>query len=415
VNLMRQPANPALFSLTLIVAIVSCFACHGKVEDRTDDVHWFYLWEPPNPVDQITERFRPGTIIDRGRVSGLLAVGPDRTVYAVNAAGLVAMHPSADKWQFKPDDAITTSPAIAEDGTIFFASAKGLAWAVSSQGQKRWTSEVPHVSAGWPSQPAIALDGTTYWPSHGLYALKPDGKLNWIFSTGEDFRGVSVAGDGTVYAVTKNLLYALTPRGEPRWKVVLAEPLAFAPVVGTPSVGSDGTIYVTTGMDLIAVKPEGSVKWRSQGASDASFSGPVLSGPDGTAYARQSYQTATYEGTQIKAFDLNGKVKWTIRDGQQAFGIAADNTLYIGYVYSLAPITPRGKMLWTADLIHPSLHAAEAFHEPVTAVALAPNGQIYIGDHLGRMGTIEVPAGLAESGWPAPLHDARNTARASRH
>lgn len=70
----------------------------------------------------------------------------------------------------------------------------------------------------------------------------------------------------------------------------------------------------------------------------------------------------------------------------------------------------RGRMLWKANLPDdPSIHI------PTNAVTLAPNAKFYIGDFLGRLGTLEASAGLATSGWPAPFHDARNTARAGAH
>jgi hypothetical protein len=70
-------------------------------------------------------------------------------------------------------------------------------------------------------------------------------------------------------------------------------------------------------------------------------------------------------------------------------------------------------MLWKAQL--PQNPDSLDAHDPTKAVTLAPNGKFYIGDFLGRLGTLVAPAGLATSGWPARFHDARDTTRAGAH
>lgn len=51
-------------------------------------------------------------------------------------------------------------------------------------------------------------------------------------------------------------------------------------------------------------------------------------------------------------------------------------------------------------------------HVPTGAVTLSPDGKFYIGDFLGRLGTLDNSVGLAAAGWPRQFHDARNTSRA---
>jgi len=96
--------------------------------------------------------------------------------------------------------------------------------------------------------------------------------------------------------------------------------------------------------------------------------------------------------------------------------VASDGTLYIRYVASgrgLFAINPRGKMLWKAQLPR-NADFLEAY-DLTKAVTLAPNGKFYIGDFLGRLGTLDAPAGLARSGWPSRFRDSRNTSRAGAH
>ena len=129
--------------------------------------------------------------------------------------------------------------------------------------------------------------------------------------------------------------------------------------------------------------------------------------PNGTIFQQTE---GRINNTVVVALDASGKTKWDTPNGSNPLAVASDGTLYICYVRDLFAISPRGNMLWKAQLPeNPDILDA---HLPTKAVTLASNGTFYIGDFLGRLGTFDAPTGLATSGWPAPFHDARNTSRA---
>jgi hypothetical protein len=214
---------------------------------------------------------------------------------------------------------------------------------------------------------------------------------------------VCVAADGTVYALAEEGLFAITPDGAPRWKYALERSKYAA---GEVAVGNDGTIYLTTFINrdyaLLALTPQGTLRWSYR----ADRLAHTLAGPDGTIYVTKTANNRTW----VLAIDPNGKVKWTGPEESDSLGIASDGTVFICDVRDLVATSPRGKTLWLAQL--PENPNETESHDPTKAVTLAPNGRFYIGDFLGRLGTLEVPAGLATTGWPARFHDARNTARA---
>ena len=420
-------------------------AYHDVTDDRTDKIDWAYEWDMDDPIGRITEKFHPGTVSKHGAILFPPAVGQDGTIYLLRphdytdprGLSLEAFHPDW-LWEVRPEGGICTVPAIADDGTILFGTgaddgvlrtAKGPAWAVSPDGKKKWTHEFPPASffsgrdfgvgARFPakspacSQPAVAADGTTYWLGHGVYALSSDGALRWAFEPGEDFYFVSIADDGTVYALADGALFALAPDGAQKWKYSFERSEYFR---GELAIGPDGTIYLTktepgSGSALLALTRQGMLKWRNQSYQ---FRGGPLVAPDGTIY--QDVLETTHNNTVAVALDRNGETKWNTPEASNLLEVASDGTLFIRYSAGgrgLFAISPRGRMLWKAELPRDP-DDLETF-ALTNSVTLAPNGKFYIGDFLGRLGTLEAPAGLATSGWPARFHDARNTARVGAH
>ena len=417
-------------------------AYHDVTDDRTAYIHWQYEWDTEDPVARITEKFRPGSVSKHGSIFSPPAISANGSIYLLRphdyteprGLSLAAFNPGW-LWELRPSGGICTSPAIADDGTILFGTeaensasprtiytGQGPAWAVSLEGEKKWVYEFPPVSffhardygggAVFPakspacSQPAIAADGTSYWIGHGVYALTSDGALRWAFEPDEDFYFVCVAEDGTVYALADGVLFALAPDGAQKWNYSFSKSKYFA---GGLAIGPDRTIYLAEdepglSSSLFALTPQGALKWRND--SYQLHGGPLVA-PNGTIFQQTE---GRINNTVVVALDASGKTKWDTPNGSNPLAVASDGTLYICYVRDLFAISPRGNMLWKAQLPeNPDILDA---HLPTKAVTLASNGTFYIGDFLGRLGTFDAPTGLATSGWPAPFHDARNTSRA---
>ena len=92
------------------------------------------------------------------------------------------------KWKFEAEGPITTSPAIASDGTIFVGvyidySAEGFFYAINLDGTEKWHYK---TGGGVSSCPAIGDDGIIYFGSSdkNFYAVdSKNGELIWKFHT----------------------------------------------------------------------------------------------------------------------------------------------------------------------------------------------------------------------------------------
>jgi hypothetical protein len=80
------------------------------------------------------------------------------------------------KWKFKTGGSVSSSPAISQDGTIYFGSYDNYFYAINPDGRLKWKFEVGgYVS----SSPSISSDGIIYfgrWDRY-FYALSSSSKL----------------------------------------------------------------------------------------------------------------------------------------------------------------------------------------------------------------------------------------------
>ena len=434
-DLSTAPHNPGLSALSVLITtlLLVWFGACRTPEDRTANFNWQYQWDSDDPTARIAQKYNPKPLPEQGAILFPPAVAPDGTVYLrkphyySNPKGdsLVATG-DINQWELRPEGGLCTSPAIADDGTILFGTGEGSAWAVSPTGTQKWAYKFPSASyfpaidygggstmpARSPAciQPAIAADGTSYWVGHGVYALRSDGTQGWAFEPGEDFLFVCIGADGTIYALADGGVFAIAPDGTQRWKFALEKSKYAA---GDLALGADDTVYVTSLVEgkskLLMLTPQGILK-RQFASPDF---GTVFASPeqtrvaaDGTVYVTKKADNRTY----VVAIDPKGDVRWTGPEASHTLQLASDGTVYICRVRDLVAMNSREKILWTAQL--PENPGETESHEPTQAVTLASDGKFYIGDFLGRLGTLDTSLPLAAAGWPARFHDARNTSRA---
>jgi hypothetical protein len=86
-------------------------------------------------------------------------------------------------WKFMTGGAVRSSPAVANDGTIYVGSDDGRLYALQSNGILNW--KFPTLGAV-SSSPAIDANGTVYVGSGdgSPYAINPDGTLKWKYFVG---------------------------------------------------------------------------------------------------------------------------------------------------------------------------------------------------------------------------------------
>jgi outer membrane protein assembly factor BamB len=284
---------------------------------------------------------------------------------------------------------VYSSPAIADDGTIVFGSHDKSIYAVDAAGKIRWRRPTGDLVWGGP---ALGPGGVVYAGSDDdhLYALDlADGNVRWSFAAGPcraatgvgpesarcDVDGVTVAPDGTVYASADGL-YALAPDGKLQWK--------FSPgtthCAATPAVGGDGTVYVGCQDDAIyAIGRDGLKRWDFRTGDDVDSS-PAVS-TDGVVYVGS-------DDHKLYALGPGGALRWAVTTGapiRSSPAIAADGTVYVGsFDGALYAVRPGGIVAWsfrTADRIvsSPVIDAAGNIligSEDDRLYALSPDGKL---------------------------------------
>ena len=184
-------------------------------------------------------------------IEGSPTIGSDGTIYFGGAYNdlpyyLIALYPNGTlKWHFKTDGLIWgSSPAIDEDGIIYFGSWDNYLYAVHPNGTLKWRSCVGAVIV---SSPAIADDGTVYVGIMGpgdngrVFAVNPDGSKKWYYDTGYWITSDPAIGDdGTIYIGSgDHYFYALKSNGQLKWRFKTGHYIK-----GPASIADDGTIYV---------------------------------------------------------------------------------------------------------------------------------------------------------------------------
>jgi outer membrane protein assembly factor BamB len=284
--------------------------------------------------------------------------------------------------------AVVSSPAIGEDGRVFFGSHDKSIYAADGNGQVAWRKATNDLVWG---SPALGPGGVVYIGSDDdhLYALDAaDGSVRWSFQAGPcrvatgvgpegarcDVDGVTVAPDGTIYAAADGL-YALAPDGKLKWK--------FSPgathCASHPAVGPDGTIYVGCHDDaLYAIGPDGNKRWDFRAGDDVDSS-PAVS-PDNVVYVGS-------DDHKLYALSATG-LRWAVTTGgpiRSSPAIAADGTVYVGsFDGSLYAVRPNGVVAWsfrTADRVvsSPLVDAAGMIvigSEDDRLYCLAPDGKL---------------------------------------
>ena len=231
------------------------------------------------------------TVGNDGDVNSSPAIAPDGTLYfAGSRMGIVhALTPDCTlKWRFTSVKGISySSPAVAPDGTIYIGDGGGFLHALNPDGTPQWSTQVgtsiKHAS------PAIAADGTIYVGSRtGFTAVNPDGTIQWNFvptGGGGNIRSTpAIANDGTIYVGSQGspsglgaALYALSPAGALQWSYPTGESFN-----GSPAIGADGVIYAVTGERVIALHPDGTLLWQYS-TFHRILSSPSIGG-DGSLY-----------------------------------------------------------------------------------------------------------------------------------
>jgi outer membrane protein assembly factor BamB len=194
------------------------------------------------------------------------------------------------------------------------------------------------------SSPAVADDGTVYVGSqdHFLYAIDPAGKVIWRTDLGGDVdSSPAIEDDGTIVAGSdKGDVVALSPQGVILWRAELG---GF--VRGALSIGRDGTIFAGTygpTPHLVALEPEtGRVRFRfpvhGTGATEFGIHGGPVEDRQGRLYFGAQDDNAyalSAEGTLLWKFKTGGDVDAPLVITEQGLLLVGSDD---GKLYALGP------------------------------------------------------------------------------
>jgi len=303
-------------------------------------------------------------------------------------------------WIFHAGREIHSSPAIGSNGTIYFGSRDRKLYAVGLDGKKKWD----YKTGAWvDSSPAVGADGTIYFGSwdKNFYALKSDGAERWRFPTaGEIVSSPAIGLDGTIYFGSHDRkLHALRPDEGQSWEYATG-----GPIISSPAIDKDGTIYITS-VDgfFYALGPHGVLKWRLR-TGGITESSPVI-GQDGTIYVGAN--------ALLWAISPDGQKKWTAQYGYNLIETAPlaleDGTVCFVSQFGLLINLGSPKVFnWIYD---------QTSYGSISP-AIGKDGKIYtMGQVVGTgilLYALQTDAKLAQSSWPRFRGDPRGIGRVSQ-
>lgn len=344
------------------------------------------------------------------------AIAEDGTIYVCSHTSVYALDYEGDiKWEHPTESQNLSSPAIGSDGTIYVLS--DFLYALNPDGSQKWKTEV--LGFSWYGCPAIGPNGTIYCNGTGkIYAVSEEGEIQWEYQNAWD---PVVGSDGTIYIDVEGdscyELVALSSDGELQWSYPVEHQRE-----GEPAVGEDGTIYFGTyvydyngeGEDtatFYAIDSDGILRWeyRMRGG----FLGAPAIGTDGTIYvaANQVFERwieHSIDTTYLIAFSPEGEILW--KEPYDFFwtstpAIGSDGVIYLGTRFDgLFAVNPDGSEKWRYDNRY--MEGAN-FSSP----AIGEDGTIYIAPGDRVIALQGSSSGLAVSSWPKYHHDNQNTGR----
>ena len=366
--------------------------------------------------------------------------------------------PGLHKWTYSGEeeyDEILTSPAIGENGSIYYGSNDGYLYALDENGYLSWKFKI----TGAVSSP-ILNQGRIYVGSgrRKVYCLNTTGREVWQYDLEDGFEGMALSADNILYATDFSAnLYALSLNGDLLWKKQLHRDLG-KPIIdrnnkvfvaghnfdeevaslyifnsdGSLSdstefrapishnsialvIGKDGAVYLTIDR-LMALDPDLEVKWiyPAWNIYGGITSAPILDDEDNIYFGRD------FRG-EIHSLRSNGAINWVldisdkvdfVDDGIGTGIIGEDGNLYFalenGFVVA---VDKNGQLLWDQQLVErefSGLNRSTRYFGP----ALTDNGILYAPYDNNILYAISTSSqGLLDGSWPKDGQNAFNYSR----
>ncbi|HEY2386790.1 MAG TPA: PQQ-binding-like beta-propeller repeat protein [Candidatus Binatia bacterium] len=287
------------------------------------------------------------------------------------------------KWTFDCGGAVRSSPAIADDGTIYVGSDDGHLYAINPTGSLKWKLAVGTGPVS--SSPAVAADGTIYvGASDGLHAVNPIGTSKWTFPIigGAPSSSPALSFAGQVYiGSTTGTVYAVDATGAQQWSYFVYPGPS---IVGAPAVALNGTVYVggVQSPDFLALDGAGNLVWQvSSGRTPGNTAAAIDAG--GNVYVG-------WQNHLLEAFTSSGAFKWLFLTKSNIVGsapaITGDGTIYVGSMDGiLYAVNANGSEKWEYQTGAGIRGSSPAIGSDGTVFVGSTDGYVYAIDSAGSL------------------------------
>jgi len=301
------------------------------------------------------------------------------SVFAVS--GVSAQMAGDLLWQYEIDaNYLNNHPTVGPDGTVYVSDYTGSIYAISPDGQEKWTRDALGGQQGKADEGPIAIfpDGTVLVATNPLgapielVAYSPDGTELWVrtFTGGfiNWFAGPNIGPDGHAYLAASapdadSQVFAIDQKGNIVWESPTSPPLFKESSTGSSVCfvrdGSEDLLlfhcdHINGGLFAIDADTGSQEYLLNVRFAEAYLMQPFMPQVVANEARDQYYVTAVAIGSSLwamRAFDADGSVEWTYDPGMisqaSAPAVGADGTIFVAWdLQYLAAVEPDGSERW---------------------------------------------------------------------
>jgi len=261
-------------------------------------------------------------------------IAQDGTVFAATASSLVVLDPNgAPQWSRQFDLKLLSGGSLLSDKSLVIADSDGVVHCVSPGGAERWVFDPCRTCLTMPTTMGMPL-----FPANMPAAERPRAPAHWP-------GGVTALDDDSVVLCDGlGRTIALDRDGRLLWEHYMEGALGAG-----PCVHEDGTVYGIARGKLVARVPDGTEAWESQGRTilEGLVNGPIsLWSKGNVVYAGAGYPSG------LLAVSTAGDELWRSQLGQPLgpISVAEDGRTAYSTVGRVNSVGPDGTHLWTRRL-----------------------------------------------------------------
>ncbi len=240
-------------------------------------------------------------------------------------------------FEFHTDGEIRSTPAVGDDGTIYFGNQAATFYALGCKGTEKWQWEYacadPWCPQAFEGSPALSGEGTIYIgddiavPNY-FFALNPSGEVLWTWETmqvyGQMDASPAIASDGTIWAAGHGESGYVGPLGmvvalDPMGKALPGFPKETGPIRASPVVYNDVLFAAESGQTgkVIAVDQEATLLWTTEIAPGAweTIPSSLAVDSDGMLVVAHQVDMGANNGPYVPLSRIdpaNGEVVWQV-------------------------------------------------------------------------------------------------------